>query len=775
LIIMLLTIVSVVSAQDYQYGIYEEDTDFDIVENVTDAKVTHLRDDYYGIAYTDNSNNGYLRVVEVNNDSGIVDNNVDEWQFGSSLEDISIVNMDNTTGLSVVAYNLPEADNYLKSFDVYSNGTIRTSDSEQIYQEDFRNIEIIKTSDSTIMSLNKLRNNFGGTTFLYLVGFDISVSGTITKDDDDSRYHNIDTGYITDENLVKNDGICYLYYKLDGKGQYSTTGCNNYQFNGGDDSRSTVSGDLSNTQFEANEIYNLIVDYDEDSGFTYMAYGETLDKYPVLAVYNGTTLKDKERLFDDTTEDNKVFTLSSNYFLGTYTLDDGLYAKSYTVANDGTFTEEYDDSVFINSGFHDLIKLPTTYDSYLLAFETYDDLSLRTLGIGIIPPPDPEDTSLTIKDEKTLGDLDFTDLNLTFYAYCEDNVAYQTDITSTTTSIPVSCEYEGFRIKVNYQNPVNVTESYTRYYLRDLEDTYEQFDLDVYLINPYTTDFVTTQILVDDLRSVYTDAQVFFEKNIDGSATQITAFDLDLEDKIRAVLMTDELYYVYIDSSETTKEFLGKFLSAPAGTYTDYKKFYLYDIQMSPDYSKVSNKINYQIYQEDYQVEYKAVTSEDIQENLINSTFKIFDGNVNDTIIYEETVGSSYDPDNLYTVLSGGPFNYSSYQNDTLTASLNIFFEKDGEIRQIYYVTVLWYGDGKLTLPLAAYVDQDFLDWVLLILISIIALYATIQTANMASLVIIGLAALFVIFGWFSVGIGTLALAAMISLISLLAKKGDAQ
>src|SRR6056297_2097089 len=376
--------------------------------------------------------------------------------------------------------------------------------------------------------------------------------------------------------MQKIGGTCYMFFKEDGKGKYDTIGCSNLEWSGGG-SGSLNADRIYSSTFEANEIYNLDTSYDEDSGFTYLSYGETLDKYPVIAVMNGTTMLYKERLFESTTENNKVFTLSSHYFLGSYTLDNGLYAQSYSVGHDGTFTEEYYRHIFVNSGFHDLIQMPTTYDNYLLSFEDYDDLSIRTMGIGIVPPPGPEETSVTIKDE---------------------NTAYSTDITSTTTDVPVTCDYESFGIKVNYELS-NITYSYTRYYLRDLTDTYGQFDLDVYLINPYTTDYVTTNVLVDDLRTKYSNSRILFEKNIDGTTTQITAFDLDLEDKTRAVLMTDEIYYVYIDSDETTKQFLGKFLSAQAGTIADYKVFSLYDIQMQPNFINLDQKFNYGIFTQD--------------------------------------------------------------------------------------------------------------------------------------------------------------------------------
>ena len=766
-ILMAMMMLSVVSAVS-EYGIYTENVDFDFVTNATESAVTYLRDNYYGVAYIDDSGDGHLRVIETAG-SFIINNSVDEWDFATGVSNLDLMSFNNETGLSVISY-LSSSEGKYKSFDVYANGTINPRSSTSETSNTYTLLKTIKTSNTTFMT-TIVSNNWASTINIYNTGYTIGPTGIMTESIGNKFYKYTDTTTgISYMDMQKIGGTCYIFFRENGKGRYDTLSCNNLEWSGGG---AAVPSTISFSTFEANEIYDIDTSYDEDGGFIYLTYGETLDKYPVIAVRNATSfsLLDKERLFEETTTYNKIYTLSQQYLLNMYVKDSALYATSYTVANDGTLTNEYNESIYVNSGFSDLTAMPTTTDNFLLSHEDYDDISLRTLGIGLIPPPGPEDTTVTIKDENTLGAFNQTDLTLTFNAYCTNNTAYQSEITSETESIAVDCNYTGFGIEVEYELS-NVTYSYTRYYLRDLDDTYGQFDLNVYLVNPYDTDFVTTNVIINDLRNTYENAEVFFEKNIDGVTTQITAFDLDLQDSIKAVLMTDEIYYVYIKSDETGKVFLGKYLSASAGTLEDYKVFNLFDIQMGPNYLNLDQKFDYKIYTEDYQVEYNAKTVSTLQPNLINLTIKIYNGtSSDDTLIYNDTLGGEYDPDNLYPLLSGNE-NLSAYENDSVYAEMTIWFSESSTPYQKPYNTQLWYGNEKIKLPLTDYVDQSFLDWFILILLSIVALYATIETANMASLAIIGMAALFVVFGWFGVGTGTLALAALISLVSLLAKKG---
>jgi hypothetical protein len=568
---------------------------------------------------------------------------------------------------------------------------------------------------------------------------------------------------------------CYFIFKEGGIGKYDSISCSNLEWSGGGTTTLNAQRIYTST-FEVNEISNLDTNYDEDAGFIYLTYGETLDKYPVIAVRNASSFSslDKDRISEDTTENNKVYTLSSNNLMNVYTINGIPYLKTYTTGLDGLLTNIYTIFLLEIIEDNDLIYMPTTTTNFLFSYEYDDNLALRTLGVGLIPPPGPEKTSVTIKDESTLGNLDFTDLTLKFTAMCTNNTEYETTLTSTLTSVPVDCDYTGFSMRVEYEDVYNDTYSYTRYYLRDLDDTYGQFDLDVYLVNPYTTDFVTTHVIVDDLRSKYTNAEVSFIKNINGDDTQITAFDLDLTNKMNAVLMTDDIYYVYIDSDETSSQFLGKFVTAEAGTTTDTKVFYLYDIDTTFNYDSLEKNFQYTVYVDNYTIEGIAKKYEGATDTLMNISLTLYNGsNTASDVINTYTAGSSA-TDPLYSFLSTGELDYASYENTSVFAEFTVYYYVNGEELHNTGTRQLWLGDQKVNLPLMGYVDQGFMDWFFLILFSVIALFATIQTANIASIGLILLASLFVIFGWFSVGTGTLAIAALVALISFIAKKGDA-
>ena len=772
-LLLSLMMISVASAE-YEYGIYSEDVDFDFISDAGESSLAYLRDNYYGVLYLNDSNDLNLRVIEVDGTS-IIDNNVYEVNLQSTYasKDLKLISVDNSTGVCAISYIYKHPDDYLhivRSFDTYNNGTIRLVGYNAKWNAcsgNFHTGDIFFTgNDFVTVSLSSVWAYF-------TYG---SVSGAAVLSRETSATPRVSMQESSSESPVSLINCKFYYKHTDGEGYYGSPSSCSSSYASGNHNNCIYGTGHTGTQFEGNEIYNLDATYDEEGGFIYMTYSETLDKYPVVAVRNvsSNTLLDKQRLFDDTTTYNKVYTLSENYLLINYILNDTLYAESYSVGLDGTLTQEYEQAIYGNSGYNDLIKLPTTYDNYLLSFEDYDDLSIQTLGIGIIPPPEPEDTQVTIKDERTLEDFDTSDLTLTFYAHCENKQNYQTTINETTTSISVDCDYNSFSIKVEFEDESNTTYNYRRYYLRDLTDTYEQFDLNVYLINPYDTDFVYNEIIIDDLNNNYVNAQVFFEKNINGVTTQITAYNLDIQNSMMAILMNGESYDVYVDADEISKEYLGAYIAPKAGISSESTIFHLYDVVLKADFTRLNNLIEYQIYTENNQIEYNVKTTEEMDNNIINVTFSLYEGTPESgTLLYNESVGASeYSSSSLYSLLSGGPFNYTTYENETVYGKLHIWFVDDGEIRQTIYTTPLW-TYNKITLPLTEYVNQEFIDWFILILLSVIALYATIQTANMASLGIIGIASLFVMFGWFSLSSGTLAIAALISLISMLKKREE--
>ena len=60
--LLLITLISTVSAESL-YGIYEEDNQEIVSGTFGDSDITHLRDNYYGVVYTDGSNQGQLQII----------------------------------------------------------------------------------------------------------------------------------------------------------------------------------------------------------------------------------------------------------------------------------------------------------------------------------------------------------------------------------------------------------------------------------------------------------------------------------------------------------------------------------------------------------------------------------------------------------------------------------------------------------------------------------------------------------------------------------------
>src|SRR6056297_2866750 len=134
--LMAILLVSTVSAESL-YGIYEEYNQEIVNTTFTDSDVVHLRDNYYGIAYTDGDADGQLQIIEVDSNYQIINTSVDTWEFDTTQGQYpSLLNFNNETGLSTVTYK--DANEIkIKSFDILSNGSINSRDSDTILAAHF--------------------------------------------------------------------------------------------------------------------------------------------------------------------------------------------------------------------------------------------------------------------------------------------------------------------------------------------------------------------------------------------------------------------------------------------------------------------------------------------------------------------------------------------------------------------------------------------------------------------------------------------------------------
>ena len=108
-------------------------------------------------------------------------------------------------------------------------------------------------------------------------------------------------------------------------------------------------------------------------------------------------------------------------------------------------------------------------------------------------------------------------------------------------------------------------------------------------------------------------------------------------------------------------------------------------------------------------------------------------------------------------------WNSTAYMNSTLVTEMDIVHS----VGTFQYIKLV-HEVTEIALAIFQYMDQEFWDWFFTILLGTIAIFATIKTANYISMVTLGFASLFVLFGWYSLSQGVLALAILISLVSLL-------
>lgn len=776
ILIMILGIVlPIVNAIDYE--IYETDTTQ--IENGTFSRnsITHIRDNYYGIAYTGNDSDGFLRIIELDNNYNIIDTNVDLWEFDTNYAGYpTIMNFNSSTGLSVIGYLSKSGGGYnqitYRSFVLSSSGVITSTDAGISLPGSSTNIigslDVIKTGTTTFLGSGV--NVFSSLSYIEYAGGTVASDGTLTLGTQ-RRTGCMDLITSSNYNFEKTGSTCTGFFSMQsgsaGK-RYSVT-CSDTDTSGTYVTYS-CSSTITPPQWESATVNDLDVTHDTDGGYYILSYGETASDYPVISTIDETTLAvtDKIRIQNDTSSENAIYYQDANSVFTVYDIGGDLIARTYLIdSGTGVLTEEFNKNLSLTSSNIAFGNIPSSVDDFIMSY-TSSSGDVTTLGVGLPLPPTPEDTEVVIRDEKTLGIYDLTNKNLTFYAHCEDNVDYQEDITNSTQSIPVDCDYLSFSVKVEYEIN-NITYSYKRYYLRDLTDTYGQFDLDIYLVDPYTTEYVQNEFIIDDLTDRYQNAKLYFEKNVNGVTTQITAAQIDLTNSMRAVLINGDTYYVYLENEDGEINYLGEYVAPASGVSIESTVLKLHDIQLKFDTSKVTDKFGYYVYSEDNIVEYLVQTLEGIDPNLINMTLNIYNGTLDTgTLIYNVNKGGAYDVNNLSAIFSDTGINLTAYENNSVSFELSIYFYDD-EINQLVYEGYLW-ENHKIELPIEQYLPEGFMNWFILILLSVIAVYATTKTADFTALGILILAGVFVMFGWYTVGSGVIALAIMITLLNVIRK-----
>jgi hypothetical protein len=786
----LMFVVSGVSAEGFT------NIDEEIITNDTytfwaqeDVKTTHIRDNYDVVTYTNGTAVGsttlHVKTIEIDDGGYVTDTDVYEWTYDTAVmfgRRHWVESFNKTSGLFTITFVQSYSSNQqINTFSMIMNSSGEVHWTGEVLE--FGGSSLQKADGGKIINTND-ENDFIFATYEFYNGGTYTWGGTLLEDGSFDLYqtqskHCSKSGRFRDFLRINGECSVYLYDYTTGYYRYTEECSSNYMAGGGASiCGSTAKGSLvlplgvTEPSFIENSFMNVMLIF----------YGEALynDATVKTLNYAGSVLN-TESFTEYGIDNTEIFPLDTNAYITLHTYEgafDTTEMYLFTFDNDGNANAidiMYYDDLFIRPQISEHHSDDYYVMSYIVEDGSESTIMVRTIATNASIIASPMDTHVTLMDEATLEPFNMTDKILTFYAHCADNINFQDTITTNNESIEVTCNYDSFSIKVGYELEVggtNITYSYKRYYIRELDPEQPEFDLDVYLVDPLTTDYVENEFKLDYFTDRYDDSEIYFEKNIDGLTTQITADMIDIRNSVRAVLMNGETYYIYLKEPNGDKNYIGEYLSPQAGVSSETTTLNLFDIGLTPTTSRILNQFDYQIYgdKETGLVNYIVQTIDGVDNNLLNMSLTISDGT---TQIYNDTKGSetyneSITP--LYALFSEANINLSAYRNDTLSFEMLIAFVDDGELRYKPYKGNLWIQE-EISVPMMDYLNDGFMDWVILVLLSVVAIYATYKTANMVAIVIVVFAALFSMFGWFTISSGTLGLAIFVCILSLLTNK----
>ena len=366
--------------------------------------------------------------------------------------------------------------------------------------------------------------------------------------------------------------------------------------------------------------------------------------------------------------------------------------------------------------------------------------------------------NITLYDEKTLEIFDIGGTNRTTFILICPNETITTVINTSSPIILITCNYTKFRFTLEYE-----LVSYYRTYILPQANLFN--NTNIYLIDKLNTQDVFNAIIIDDLLSDYDDVSIYVTKNIEDSAVQITADNVDIENKIGTYLIENHEYFITITSSNQPTRNMGLYIA----TQTGDKIIRLYDVEITTetegfnsDVFYTMSKLNVEV--SDNQTDLFIIAS---YTDKANET-----GNVS-LLIYEGLYGSGGETllQNLTmvpTLLDGiqqaeWQINMSAYENSTISSRMVI-----QHVSGTYGIASLIQKITTIIVPMFNFLGTVWMNWIFTLLLSVLAIMATIKTGNYVSIACIGIAAVFVMFGWFGISASALALAMLMSIGSML-------
>lgn len=118
----------IITANDHFDGAYVGKFPFDIFDGY-EPNITHVAGNIYAIAYGGFKCAGTIRTVEIYNDGSVKQEVIDAFEFDSGISgygrEPSIIHL--SGGIYAIAYRGPDNDGWLKTVEIFSNGTINKS------------------------------------------------------------------------------------------------------------------------------------------------------------------------------------------------------------------------------------------------------------------------------------------------------------------------------------------------------------------------------------------------------------------------------------------------------------------------------------------------------------------------------------------------------------------------------------------------------------------------------------------------------------------------
>lgn len=378
----------------------------------------------------------------------------------------------------------------------------------------------------------------------------------------------------------------------------------------------------------------------------------------------------------------------------------------------------------------------------------------------------PFNAILNLKDEKTFGDFNITDVTITSLLYCNENLTYISTITSINSTLPINCSYVKLKLNLDFGSTIG---TYFRTYLNQPGNSDNS---SFYLIDLRTTpNYLENNFVIDDLLKKYTNPSIWIYKSHNSGNIDITSNYVDSQNQVPAYLIQNSEYILEIRSDNEASFIYGNYNALSAGSIS----LRLYDIGLSPVPSGFDADVQYNI---------GGIVDDGLGGRTVVSTF--YDRLSKTSSMTLTIYGGNYDEGHIINSIT------TTDKNITIITTIPEIYKNQtiiGKLCTVYSGTSLCYGSqiqvtnvsNSAIDTIKTKISSNFLNWFMIILISVIALTFTIRTSGIGTLIICGMVGVFMLLNLFviknnagtTISFGVLGLASAVALIVFLKEKSN--